>query len=250
MDEVFSALDDPSRRKLLDALFEEDGRTLSALCDLLPQMTRFGVMNHLRILEGAGLITTQKLGRSKHHYLNPVPIRLAHDRWISKYTESVVTRMVAVKSRAEGDPMSQPTHVYKMYIAAPVEEVWKAITDGDVTVQYFYGTRVASGWSPGDEIVYTYPDGTVAADGEVLACDPPHRVEMLFHARWDPEIEAEGPVREVWQVEDADGASLLSVEMWDIAPDSKTLREFSGGLAYILSGMKTLLETGKPLTVG
>ena len=89
MDLVFRALNDASRRLLLDRLFEEDGQTLSELCAHVPEMTRFGVMNHLRILEEAQLITTKKVGRSKHHYLNPVPIRLVYDRWITKYADRV-----------------------------------------------------------------------------------------------------------------------------------------------------------------
>jgi DNA-binding transcriptional ArsR family regulator len=85
-DEVFRALADPSRRTLLDALFERDGQTLSALEDRLP-MTRFGVMKHLRLLEDAGLVVTRKVGREKLHFLNAVPIRLIHDRWVSKFAE-------------------------------------------------------------------------------------------------------------------------------------------------------------------
>ena len=80
---VFRALADPSRRELLDRLYERDGQTLGELCGWLPAMTRFGVMRHLGVLEEAALISTRKLGRQKHHYLNPVPIRLLHDRWIS-----------------------------------------------------------------------------------------------------------------------------------------------------------------------
>jgi DNA-binding transcriptional ArsR family regulator len=86
MDEVFKALADPTRRRLLDELFREDGQTLGALEEGLP-MTRFGVMKHLRVLEEAGLVTTRRRGREKLHFLNPVPIRLVHDRWVSKYAE-------------------------------------------------------------------------------------------------------------------------------------------------------------------
>jgi DNA-binding transcriptional ArsR family regulator len=86
MDEVFKALADPTRRGLLDALYEHDGQTLTALEERLP-MTRFGVMKHLKVLEGAGLVVTRKRGREKLHFLNPVPIRLIHDRWVSKYAE-------------------------------------------------------------------------------------------------------------------------------------------------------------------
>jgi DNA-binding transcriptional ArsR family regulator len=86
MDEVFKALADPTRRELLDALFDEDGQTLSSL-EAGREMTRFGVMKHLRVLEEAGLVKTRRRGREKLHFLNPVPIRLVHDRWVSKYAE-------------------------------------------------------------------------------------------------------------------------------------------------------------------
>ena len=104
MDKVFHALGDPGRRALLDALFAEDGLTLGALCEVLPDMTRFGVMNHLRILEEASLVTTRKVGRFKHHYLNPMPIRLVHDRWINKYAEPIVGRVAGIVRNLEGKP--------------------------------------------------------------------------------------------------------------------------------------------------
>lgn len=143
--------------------------------------------------------------------------------------------------------MTKPVHVYRVYIAAPVAAVWDAIVDGDMTVQYFYGTRVVSSWETGARIEYLYPDGTIAADGEVISCDAPHRLEMTFHARWDPDLDAEGPVRQVWLVEESGGATRLSIELYGVDVASKTLSEFSGGYAFIVSGMKTLLETGRPL---
>ena len=101
MDDVFRALNDPSRRLLLDRLFAEDGQTLGELCRHLPDMTRFGVMSHLRVLEEANLVTTQKVGRSKHHYLNPVPIKGISERWISKYTERTAAALSGLKSQLE-----------------------------------------------------------------------------------------------------------------------------------------------------
>jgi DNA-binding transcriptional ArsR family regulator len=100
MDAVFKALADPTRRSLLDALFESDGQTLSALEERLP-MTRFGVMKHLRVLEEAGLVTTRRNGREKLHFLNPVPIRLVHDRWVSKYAEPWVATLSELKTTIE-----------------------------------------------------------------------------------------------------------------------------------------------------
>jgi len=97
---VFRALAAPPRRRLLDALFKEDGQTLSALERRLP-MTRFGVMKHLRVLEEAGLVVTRRAGREKLHFLNPVPIRLIHDRWIDKYTERRVSALLDLKEELE-----------------------------------------------------------------------------------------------------------------------------------------------------
>jgi len=99
-DRIFKALADPTRRLLLDLLFERDGRTLTELESQL-EMTRFGVMKHLRVLEESGLVVTRRSGREKHHFLNPVPIRLIHDRWIDKYTERRVSALVDLKNQLE-----------------------------------------------------------------------------------------------------------------------------------------------------
>ena len=191
---VFRALADPNRRLLLDRLFERDGQTLGELCAALPSMTRFGVMKHLGVLEEAGLLSTRRAGREKRHYLDPVPIRLVHDRWIGKFAASIVGSMTAMKRHLE-EPMDTVDHVYSVYIKAPADRVWRAIVDGDETVRYYYGTRVHSTWEVGAPLTYTYEDGSVAADGSVLDIDPGRSVVMSFHPRWDPEIEAGGPVR-------------------------------------------------------
>ena len=99
-DRVFRALADPTRRHLLDLLYERDGRTLTEL-ESEVEMTRFGVMKHLRVLEEAGLVNTRREGRAKLHYLNPVPIRLIHDRWIDKYTEHRVAALADLKTELE-----------------------------------------------------------------------------------------------------------------------------------------------------
>jgi DNA-binding transcriptional ArsR family regulator len=101
VDEVFKALADEGRRALLDALRERDGLTLGELCGVLPEMTRFGVMKHLKVLAQAHLVVSQKIGREKHHHLNPVPIREIHDRWISRYAEPFVVGLLALREAAE-----------------------------------------------------------------------------------------------------------------------------------------------------
>src|SRR3989441_7937743 len=117
MDAVFRALRDPTRRSLLDQLFKQDGQTLSALVQQLP-MTRFGVMKHLRVLEEAGLVTTKRRGREKLHFLNPVPIRLVHDRWVSKYAEPWAATLSGLKKRIEEGTMEK---VFEIYIKTTSE---------------------------------------------------------------------------------------------------------------------------------
>src|SRR5882672_7823341 len=111
MDDVFRALADPTRRSLLDELFKQDGQTLSALEARLP-MTRFGVMKHLKVLEQAGLVVTKRRGREKLHFLNPVPIRLVHDRWVSRYTEPWAATLTGLKHRMEEKTMEKVFEIY------------------------------------------------------------------------------------------------------------------------------------------
>ncbi|MGZ8514317.1 MAG: ArsR/SmtB family transcription factor [Candidatus Limnocylindrales bacterium] len=245
---VFRALADPGRRILLDRLFERGGQTLGELCEHLPEMTRFGVMKHLAVLEEANLVTTVKVGRAKRHFLNPVPIRLVHDRWISKFAEPVVDALSNLKRRLE-HAMDPIDHVYTMYIKASPERVWRAITDGDDTVRYYYGTRVASYWAVGSSIQYTNPDGSLAADGQVLEIESGRSVTMAFHPRWSPEIAAQGPVRMTWAVDaEEDGTSKVTVTS-ALVPGTQAEATFRTGNAYIVSGLKTFLETGEPLAV-
>ncbi|MFW2333125.1 ArsR/SmtB family transcription factor [Ilumatobacter sp.] len=249
MDEVFRAIDDRGRRSLLDALFERDGQTLVELSAVLPDMSRQGVMNHLRVLESAGLVTTHKVGRRRFHHLNPVPIKLISDRWIGKYAAPRLDAIVAVRDRAEkGTTMERPVHIYQAYIRASVDDVWQAIVDPEQTVQYFYGTRVQSDWEVGSPMNYTNADGTeLVSEGTVLSIDPPKRIEFTFRALWDDALAAEGPCREVWSVEEVNGMSRLTIELYDVVEDSATYTDFVQGFPYIVSGMKSLLETGAPL---
>src|ERR671913_482853 len=134
MDSVFKALADPTRRSLLDELFKQDGQTLSALEGRLP-MTRFGVMKHLKVLEEAGLVATRRRGREKLHYLNPVPIRLVHDRWVSKYAEPWAATLTGLKTRLE----RTMEKVFEIYIKTTPDRLWQAITDSDQRQIYNFG---------------------------------------------------------------------------------------------------------------
>ena len=145
MDEVFKALADPTRRSLLDELFREDGQTLSALEERLP-MTRFGVMKHLRVLEEAHLVTTKRRGREKLHFLNPVPIRLVHDRWVSKYAEPWAATLSGLKQRLEDGTMEK---VFEIYIKTTPERLWEAITDSEMRASTPSGSGIARTGRPG-----------------------------------------------------------------------------------------------------
>jgi DNA-binding transcriptional ArsR family regulator len=144
-DRVFKALADPTRRLLLDRLFVQDGRTLSDL-ESDVDMTRFGVMKHLRLLEEAGLVITRKSGREKLHFLNVVPIRLIHDRWIDKYTEPQVAQLTALKTELELPMTTAATamtvQVHRVFIKATPQAIWDAITKPE------WSTRSARWWRP------------------------------------------------------------------------------------------------------
>jgi uncharacterized protein YndB with AHSA1/START domain len=252
VEDVFKALADPSRRALLDHLFERDGQTLMELCGHLPGMTRFGVMSHLGVLEHAGLVTTHKVGREKRHYLNPVPIREVHDRWMGRFAAPVVGAMLAIRQHLEQEVprmAGPPDHVYVTYIRTTAEALWDAITDGDQTVRYYYGTRLESTLEPGSVFRYTYADGSVAADGTIIAVEPGRTLAMSFQARWDQALLEEGPVTMTWRIDPAgDGLCKLSVTHEKMGP--RTAGEFVGGIAFIVSALKTLLETGEPMPLG
>src|SRR5664279_4086691 len=141
MDVVFGALADPTRRSLLDELFREDGQTLTALQERF-SMSRFGVMKHLRLLEDAGLVVTRRRGREKLHFLNPVPIRLVHDRWVSKFAEPWAAALSGIKQELE----RSMEKVFEIYIRTTPERLWEAITDGDIRAKYQFGNTISSDW--------------------------------------------------------------------------------------------------------
>src|SRR3954467_8461824 len=177
MDDVFKALSDPTRRSLLDELFREDGQSLSTLEQRLP-MTRFGVMKHLRVLEEAGLVTAKKRGREKLHFLNPVPIRLVHDRWVSKYAEPWAAGLSRLKTDMEDRTMEK---IFEIYIKTPPERLWEAITDSELRAKYNFGMGIQSDWTPGSSYE-SRPAGTshVLAMGENIEVDPPRRLVQSF----------------------------------------------------------------------
>jgi uncharacterized protein YndB with AHSA1/START domain len=241
MDAVFRALSDPTRRSLLDELFRTDGQTLSALEQRLP-MTRFGVMKHLRVLEQAGLVTTRRRGREKLHFLNPVPIRLVHDRWVSKYAEPWAAALSDLKRRLEEKTMEK---VFEIYIKTTPERLWEAITDAESRRKYNFGVGVSSDWLPGSH--YEAAAGPIPiAEGENLQVDPPRRLVQSFNALWGEDVRAEGTSRVTWEIEAIEDSCRLTVTHDQLRGGAN--EELYGGWPMILSGLKTLLETGETLT--
>jgi uncharacterized protein YndB with AHSA1/START domain/DNA-binding transcriptional ArsR family regulator len=241
MDEVFRAIADPTRRGLLDELFKQDGQTLSALQRRLP-MTRFGVMKHLKVLEEAGLVTTKRRGREKLHYLNAVPIRLIHDRWVSKYSEPWAASLSGLKQRLEDQTMEK---VFEIYIKTTPERLWGAITEDEQKRKYSFGVGVVSDWTPGSS--YESSAGPVRiAEGENLEVDPPRRLVQSFNALWGEDVAAEGTSRVTWEIEPIEDSCRLTVTHDQLREDAN--EELFGGWPMILSGLKTLLETGQTLT--
>ncbi len=242
MDVVFRALADPTRRSLLDELFRKDGQTLSALEERF-SMTRFGVMKHLKQLEEAGMVVTRRRGREKLHYLNPVPIRLVHDRWVSKYAEPWVAALSGLKDRLE-HPMEK---VFEIYIRTTPERLWEAITDAEIRSKYNFGSRVTSDWTPGSRFEMNHPaaDGPLG-EGENLEVDPPRRLVQNMVALWSDDVKSEGTSRVTWEIEQIDDSCRLTVTHDQLREGAN--EELYGGWPMILSGLKTWLETGDLLT--
>ncbi|GAB4523167.1 MAG: SRPBCC domain-containing protein [Anaerolineae bacterium] len=244
---VFKALADETRRSLLDRLFQRDGQTLIELCDGF-EMTRHGVMKHLQILEDAELVVAHKVGREKHHYLNPVPIQFAYDRWVSKYAQPFSRGMAGLKHLLEDDTMSQkPAHVYQTFIRTTPERLWRALTDGTFTQQYYMNTRVESSWKVGEPYRYVRADGTLMVEGVILEIDPPHKLVKTFNAMWIPEEDRGGATIVTFVIEQIGATCKLTLTHEDLTPGSALTESVATGWAQVLSGLKTLLETGTPL---
>ena len=238
----FKALADASRRKLLDLLRQRDGQSLSELEAHLP-MTRFGVMKHLKLLEEAGLVTTEKVGREKHHYLNPIPIQMVYDRWVRRYAQPLTTRMTDLKTILESkqERMNDTiTHRYQIFIESTAEKIWEALTSSEISPSYYFGYPVVSDWEEGGRYAYKN-DEMVLLDGEILEIDPPRKLVQTFNAHWEPDAKALGPSKVTWLLEQEVQVcklTLIHEELKDV-PFAQGIQE---GWARIMSGLKTVVE--------
>lgn len=243
MADVFKALADPTRRALLDSLFAEDGQTQRSMAQGRG-MTRVAIAKHIGILEDVGLVRTRRHGREKHHFLNPVPIRLIHDRWVSKYTEGWAAGLVGLKQELESEPMEK---VFEIYIRTTPEFLWAAITDPETRTRYQFGATVTSDWEVDSSYVLSHRDADrPLVDGLNLEVDPPRRLVQTFHAHWSDAADAAGTSRVTWEIEPIADSCRLTVVHDQLPADAAP--DLYGGWPMVLSGLKTWLETGSTLT--
>ncbi len=243
MDAVFKALADPTRRQLLDSLRDKAGQTLTELEQGLG-MTRFGVMKHLRVLEEAKLVTSRKEGRFKYHYLNALPIQEVADRWIAPYQKPFARYALNLKAMLESRQTmpDKPDFVLETYIRTTPAALWDAITNPEMTRQYYYGGRVqAPELKVGGRFFYLDPNGEMNLDGEIVEIVPQKRLVTTFKALWAPD----GALTRVqYEIEQLGETCKLTLTHFDAAAAKAGVET---GWPMILAGLKTLLETGKPL---
>lgn len=244
MDDLFKALNDPARRVLLDRLRARDGQTLTELEAALPGMTRFGVMKHLRVLEAAGLVTARKAGRFRHHYLNPVPLIEALDRWIEPFRlRPAAEALIALKSTLETPMDAKPAHVLRTYIRCTPESLWAALTAPEGYAAFNALCAGARGRlaAPGDRLDLLDPAGGVMLSHRVTAADPPRRLEITFEPAWAGPGMAASRCR--YLIDPAGPDCRLTVEHFDLPAGQEGIE---GGWVRMLSGLKTWIETGAP----
>ncbi|MCM3702929.1 metalloregulator ArsR/SmtB family transcription factor [Paenibacillus macerans] len=248
--DIFKALADPSRRKLLDLLHASDGRTLNDLCAPL-DMSRFGVMKHLNVLEAAGLITTRKVGREKLHYLNAVPIRQIYERWVSKYAEPWTIGLTSLQHELESEMnmANKPRNIHRIAIKAKPEQIWQAITDPAKTSKFWFNCAVRSSWEDGSP--FELWDGEEKkVEGTILELNPPRKLVVNWRFISFPGTENDTASRITWEIDphgEFQGVSLVTVIHDEFEQAAGTAKILENGLPIVISGLKTLLETGEML---
>jgi uncharacterized protein YndB with AHSA1/START domain/DNA-binding transcriptional ArsR family regulator len=246
VDKVFKALADPTRRRLLDSLRQDNGQTLGRLCRQL-DMARQSASQHLAVLEEANLISTVRRGREKLHYLNPVPIHDIQRRWIAPFDQPRLRALDAIKRHAEEPDMTtyQPTFVYVTYIQSTPQRVWHALTDADLTAEY-WGHSNVSDWQVGSPWEHRRIDGSNIADvvGTVIESTPPTRLVMTFG---EPGAQPDdSPSTVTFRIEPYHDIVRLTVTHENLA-NSDAFHAVSTGWPAVMANLKSLLETGHAL---
>lgn len=244
VDPIFKALADPTRRRLLDRLREQDGQPLGQLCDHV-DMTRQSATKHLDVLVHAHLVTVVRRGRERLHFLNPAPIHDIERRWISDFDAPRLRALANIRAKAEGAEMI-PDYIYVTYIESTPERVWEALTDADLTAAY-WGHANVSDWQPGSTWEHRRTDssGIIDITGTVLEALPPARLVVTFGDPAGQDAQGE-PSVVTFVVEQYHEIVRLTVTH-DKLPDDEMRSGISLGWPAILSNLKSLLETGSVL---
>ena len=243
-DLVYRALASPVRRQILDMVRNNAGITHGEIADAF-EVSRFAIRKHIQTLLDASLLTVAPDGTAKRHYLNPIPIQFIYDRWLSRYSARWATVLTGLKYTLEGEePMSTLQHRYEVYIRAGAADVWNAITDPSFTEKFYYGTRVDSTFTAGASIRYLGPEDKIVISGEVLEADPPRRLVHSFDFG-----NGDGPSRVTYEIEEMGSVSKLTLVHDGFDKENQTYQGIGSGWNPILSGLKSLLETGEPLEI-
>ncbi len=243
MDTIFKALNDPARRALLDSLRQRDGQTLTELEEQL-DMTRFGVMKHLKVLEDAHLIVTRRQGRFKHHYLNALPLQEMLDRWVAPFLQPQARALSDLKSRLERETaMGKPDFMMQTFIRCTQDALWDALTRADQMAAYHFMCNEVQGDAlPGNVTRFVKPDGEDMLRQVTTEADPKSRIAMTFEPLF---MGPDAPHSHmVYLIEPQGDACKLTIEHYDIAPGQEG---FAEGWARLAASLKSYLETGTPL---
>lgn len=240
---MFKALANETRRFLLDQLHEDNGQTLGELCDRVA-MTRQAATEHVGVLEEANLVTVVWRGREKLHYLNPVPLHDIQERWIDKFEHPRLRTLSQLKRQAEEPMTDKPTFVYVTYIHSTPERVWDALTDADMTAEY-WGHSNVSDWKPGSrwDHVRTDASGVPDVTGEVVESDRPRRLVMTFGP---PDLAPVDLSTVAFDIEPFGDIVRLTLTHVDL-PNEHDRQLAAHGWSAVLSNLKSFLETGHAL---
>jgi uncharacterized protein YndB with AHSA1/START domain/DNA-binding transcriptional ArsR family regulator len=258
MDEVFKALADASRRRLLDSLNARSGQNLRELCAGL-DMTRQSVSKHLAVLEAANLVSTVRQGREKLHFVNPVPINAIAERWMTQYDRARTGALADLKTALETtvEKKQMDAFVYTTYIKTDPDKLWQALTEPAFTRRY-WGVALHSDWQPGSPVRWE-EKGSTTDDPEqvVLESDPPRRLAYTWHTFTPEWAESHGVGEDVLEKLQAEPRSKVTFEIEPLGelvkltvvhdgfvPGGTLVSMISDGWPYLLSDLKTLLETG------
>jgi uncharacterized protein YndB with AHSA1/START domain len=248
MEKIFKALGEKGRRQILDLVKENPGININELTNYF-EFSRFAVMKHIKILENADLIVSKKSGKEKLLYINAMPIQYIYDRWISKFSREWTSSLAELKYslEEEGKKMEDELkHIFVTYIKTTKEQLWNALTNGEITKKYYYNTELKSDLKVGSDIQYIRKDekgnDIASVKGKIVEVVPMKKLVHTFEFQNDDK-----PSKTTFEIEDAEGSVKLTVTHDGFEEKTETYNMVVEGWPLILSGLKTYLETGNTL---